>query len=269
MRTTMAAGGDASTIMEAGEKIYQAAFKLEQETQATRRSLSESVQGQLEVIERAASEAQADVNDAFAELESMVDDSIAQAMETAPFYGSDKHIEQVTGIKIDEWSDYWDGKPIKSQGTVSNVAGRLYYKVKFNLNNPGWFSGNADELTWACRALSIHLRRKDGKERDLRPVCNHYSRHGLYGGQGSCAYVDRSYFSHCGGGGYWRMEEACGGAPEEWLRMSVFWEDHHDGEDRILRHDNGPNRHSHVSPYQNRGDSATTICTSANDNYKV
>merc|ERR1719453_2624634 len=269
MRTTMAAGGDRDSVMEAGEKIYNAGLALEQETQATRRTLAETVGPQLATIEGIATEAQAEVDEAFEGLESLIDDSIKTALESAPFYGSDNHIKQVTGIDVNEWADYWDGKPVKSNGQVQNVAGRLYYKVKFNLNKPGWFSVNTDELIWACRALSVHLRRKDGKERDLRPVCNHHNRHGNYGGQGACAYVHESYFSHCGGGGYWRPEVACGGAPEAWLRGSLMWEDLHDGEDRVLRHDEGPNRHSHKSPFTPDANSQTTICTSANDHYKV
>merc|ERR1712146_123612 len=44
----------------------------------------------------------------------------------------------------------------------SEVKGRVFYKVKFNVRTPGWWSVNSDELFAACSALSTYLRRQDG-----------------------------------------------------------------------------------------------------------
>jgi len=192
---------------------------------------------------------------------------IDEAVGTLPFWGSEEHLHQVTGFYSHEVDKYWDGKAVVSTSDHGDVKGRIFYRVKYNIRTPGYWSGNSAELFMACSALSTYLRSKDGLERDLRPVCNH-QHHARHGGTRGCIWIRGSYFSHCGGGGYWRVNEACGGVPEEWLRQSVPYELNRHNNDRHLVHQNCANCHRWWDPYT-PGEFQYTICSGGNRHYKT
>lgn len=202
-----------------------------------------------------------------AAMEKDVKAQMAEVLDNMPYAKSDEHIMQVVGFKPAETEKYWDGKVYKSKSSTGEVNGRLFYSVKFNVVRPGYWTSGSDELFMACHALSVHLYRQDGIERDLRPPCNHYNHH-TWGGVGNCIFIMQSYFSHCGGSssGYWRMEEACGGVPEQGLRNSVNFEDARHNNDRHYVH-RGPNSHEWRDPYQT-SEYTHTLCTGGNQNYK-
>lgn len=202
-----------------------------------------------------------------AEMEKEIKTQMAEVIDRIPFRLSDEHIMQVVGFKPAETEKYWDGKVYKSKSSTGEVAGRLFYSIKFNVVRPGYWTSGSDELFMACHALSVHLYRQDGIERDLRPPCNHYNHH-TWGGVGNCIFIMNSYFSHCGGSssGYWRMEEACGGVPEQTIRNSVNFEDARHNNDRHYVH-KGPNSHEWRDPYQSSA-YASTLCTGGNQNYR-
>ena len=203
------------------------------------------------------------INDMTTAVKKAVDDAVSKGSYT----GTSKHIYEVTGIKHDDPSSYWDGQAIQSNSERGNVKGRIFYKVKFNLEQPGWWSANSDELFMACSALSMHLREQDGIERDLRPPCNHYN-HNRVGGLGQCIQIDHSYFSHCGGGGYWRESLACGGVSEAWLRNTVGYETLEHNYDRHLVHRTSANNHGWSDSYRSSS-YQYTLCTGGNMAYKT
>lgn len=208
------------------------------------------------------------VDEALANIDDLVADGVEQAKKLAPFSGTPDHIKQVTGIDYKNTKSYlvWEKA---SQSSSGYVRGRKFYKVKFNLAKPGYFTSGSDELFMACRALSMALFEKDGKERDLVPPCNHWSRHQNVGGQGQCIMIERSYFSHCGGGGYWSWQIACGGIKESDLRGIVGYESTWENYDRHLCHRNGANSHTWCNPYSQTTTYQYTLCTSNNVNFKV
>lgn len=181
-------------------------------------------------------------------------------------YFSENHIKQVTGYASSEASKYWDGKTYTSTADEGEVKGRKFYKVKYNIKSRGYWTSNSNELFMACRALSNHLRSKDGKERDLRPPCNHYN-HRRTGGLGQCVWIRRSYFSHShNGGGYWGFNQAGGGIREEVLRNTAGYEQNNHNNDHHLVH-RGPNSHTWVKAYRSHA-YEYTMCTSGNRFYK-
>jgi hypothetical protein len=181
-------------------------------------------------------------------------------------YFTANHIKQVTGIDVADHSKYWDGKTYTSESNNGEVRGRKFYKVKFNLKSKGYRTSGDSEIFLACRALSNYLRSKDGKERDLRPPCNHYN-HRRTGGLGQCVFIRQSYFSHShNGGGYWGWKEAGGGIKEEVLRMTSGYEQNNHNNDHHLVH-RGPNSHTWWKAYRS-GSYEYTMCTSGNRFYK-
>jgi len=208
------------------------------------------------------------VAEKIAGMEAIIDDSVKAVQKNGAFYGSDAHIKQVCGFDpIEDIEKYWDGKVYTSTADNGEVRGRKFYKVKFNINQRGYFTSGSDELFFACSALSKYLRSVDGISRDLRPPCNHQW-HNRVGGLGQCIFIWRSYFSHCGGGGYWRQNEACAGVPEVALRMTVNYEMAQHNWDRHLAHNSRENSHDWVSPYRTSSHEYV-MCTSGNQNYKV
>jgi hypothetical protein len=201
-------------------------------------------------------------------LKKTIADNMEEILSRIPFHHSDDHIEQVTGFRPEEIEKYWDGKVIKSKAANADVVNRLFYKIVFNARNPGYWTSGSDEMFMACLALSSHLYRKDGIERDLRPACNHWGNWNI-GGMGQCIKIADSYFSHCGGSnaGYWRMEQACGGVPEETLRNTISYEDATNNHDRHLIH-NAPNNHYWSDPYQKNEKTKFVLCTGGNQNFK-
>jgi hypothetical protein len=202
-----------------------------------------------------------------AAMEKDVNKQMKAVLDNMPYQRSDEHIFQVTGFRPDEIEKYWDGKVYKSKSSDSQVRDRLFYRVKYNVVRPGYWTSNNDEMLMACHALSVHLYRQDGIERDLRPPCNHYGHH-TWGGLGQCIFIMRSYFSHCGGSssGYWRMEEACGGVPEPAIRNVPCFEDCQHNYDRHLVH-YSPNHHGWRDPYNQQGYDYQ-LCTGGNQNFK-
>jgi len=53
--------------------------------------------------------------------------------------------------------------------------GRVFYKVDYNPSSMGWFREDRRELFQACTDLSALLKSRDGKDRALKPACNHPS----------------------------------------------------------------------------------------------
>jgi len=195
-----------------------------------------------------------------------VDDALDEVASKMVTYGTDSHIKQVCGYESHEISKYWDEKKYVSTANNGRVKGRIFYRIKFNIANQGYFTSGMDELLLGCMALSKYLRSQDGLERDLRPACNHYGHHNI-GGMGQCIFIWENYFSHCGGGGYWEQNRACGGVPEPALRMGVYWETAYHNNDRLMRHNNAANSHSWQDPYRN-SDYQYTMCTGGNMNFR-
>jgi hypothetical protein len=210
---------------------------------------------------------EATVDDAMDALRADVADAVEEAGSWSTFLRTDEHIEQVVGFKPDDIEKYWDGKVVTSTSNQGYVRGRKFYRVMFNAHTPGYWSANSDEIFMACTALSIHLRRQDGIERDLRPPCNHWG-HWKAGGLGQCIMIEHSYFSHCGGGGYWEQNTACGGVPETYLRYTIGYEENRHNRDRHLSHNDGSNWHdwrdSQVSSAWKYA-----MCTGGNQNFKL
>lgn len=200
-------------------------------------------------------------------LSDFIDEAVEEVYSSAVTYGTDGHIKQVCGFTPDEVDKYWDGKTHVSTANNGRVKGRKYYRIQFNIKQEGYFTSGGDELMLGCMALSKHLRLKDGVERDLRPICNHYG-HGNIGGLGQCIFIWESYFSHCGGGGYWEVNRACGGIKEPELRMSIFWENNQHNHDRMFAHDNRANAHSWQNPYTTNKAYKFTFCSGANMNFR-
>jgi len=201
------------------------------------------------------------------EMTAAVKKAVTDAASKGNYEGTHAHIKQVTGIDYNEPSQYWDGKAVVSNSERGNVKGRIFYKVKFNLKQAGYWTANSDELFLACTALSTYLRQQDGVERDLRPPCNHYN-HPRVGGMGQCIQIDHSYFSHCGGGGYWRESIACGGVSESWIRNTVGYETLEHNYDRHLVHRQSSNSHSWADSFKQSG-YQYTLCTGGNMNFRT
>jgi hypothetical protein len=230
-------------------------------------ALEEELLAPVAVIEDELANFESMVDDAMDELSAKVEKAKSDAEGSSTYTGSDAHIKQVTGFAPDEINKYWDGKVTTSTSQHGYVRGRKFYKVKFNIMTPGYWSSNSDEIFYACQALSIHLRRKDGIERDLRPPCNHWG-HWKAGGLGQCVPIERSYFSHCGGGGYWEQNRACGGVPENYLRYTIGYEENRHNYDRHLVHNDGSNWHDWRDSMSN-SNWQSTMCTGGNQNFRV
>lgn len=200
-------------------------------------------------------------------LDTVVEDAIEEAKKKSVYQGSAEHIKEVTGIDYKNTKSYlvWTKT---SNSYSSQVKGRKFYKIKFNLKTPGYFTSGSDEMFMACRALSMKLFEDDKVERDLVPPCNHWSRRQNVGGIGQCFMVERSYFSHCGGGGYWHWQHACGGIAESDLRGIVGYESTWENYDAHLCHRGGANSHTWCYPYRGQAAYQYTLCTSQNVNFK-
>ena len=201
------------------------------------------------------------------DIDELVAAGVEEAARLAPYQGSGPHIKQVTGIDYKNTKSYlmWAKD---SKAANGYVKGRMFYKVKFNLNQPGYFTSGSDEIFYACRALSMALFETDGVERDLVPPCNHWSRHQNVGGIGQCFMVELAYFSHCGGAGYWGWTQACAGIPETDLRGAIGFESSWENYDRHYGHQAGPNKHRWVNSYTASTEMQYTLCTSQNSNFK-
>ena len=218
-------------------------------------------------IEKSVAAARASLDVALDDIDTLVADGVKEAMSNSVFVGSPQHIKQVTGIDYKNTKSYLIWAKV-SQAANSYVKGRKFYKVKFNLKQPGYWTSGSDELFMACRALSMQMFEADKIERDLVPPCNHYGRGRVVGGNGQCFWVERSYFSHCGGGGYWAWQHACAGIAEKDLRGIVGYEDTQENYDSHLVHRNGANNHAWASPYKTQAAYQYTLCTSQNSNFK-
>lgn len=197
-----------------------------------------------------------------------IDDTVTEVKEKGAFYGSIDHIKQVTGYHaIDDIEKYWDGKTVTSAAEHQKVRGRKFYRVKFNAVTPGYFTSGSDELFFICMGLDKYLRSLDGISRDLRPPCNHYN-HARVGGLNQCIFIWNSYFSYCGGTGFYSQNIACAGVPEEYLRMSVQYETTSHNWDRHLVHHNAAMNHRWQDPYKPSA-YIYSFCTSGNMNYLV
>jgi hypothetical protein len=200
-------------------------------------------------------------------LKKSITDNMEEVLASLPYHYSDDHIEQVVGFRPEEIEKYWDGKVIISKADNGEVKSRRFYKVLFNARKPGYWTSGSDEMFMSCMALSVHLYRQDGIERDLRPACNHEG-HWDIGGMGQCVSIRSSYLSHCGGSssGYWSVNRACAGIPEQTLRNTIGYEDASHNHDRHLIH-NGPNNHWWEDPY-NTKQFQYVMCTGGNQNFK-
>jgi hypothetical protein len=101
----------------------------------------------------------------------------------------------------------------------------------------------------------------------LRPPCNHWG-HWKNGGLGQCVPIEQSYFSHCGGGGYWEQNRACGGVPESYLRYTIGYEENRENYDRHLCHNDGSNWHDWKESQVN-SNWQYAMCTGGNQNFRV
>lgn len=236
---------DTVSFAEAAKGIEEAKAKINEHRDAGVEALHQYRQAVAANFEKASGNAKK-IGEESTKLISQMQDAVKKAIDGAKkkgvFYFTDEHIYQLTGFYPNEIEKYWDGDAIISTSSRSEVKGRVFYKVKFNVRTPGWWSVNSDELFAACSALSTYLRRQDGIERDLRPPCNHYN-HDRVGGMGQCIHIDHSYFSHCGGGGYWQDNIACGGIPEPKLRYTVGYETLEHNYAHHLVHRNRANSH--------------------------
>jgi hypothetical protein len=234
--------------------------------EANNKKLSDELLTEVDSADDLVSAIESTVDQALMQLEEAVATGIAEANAVSGYTDSDEWVFQNTGFYPDEIEKYWDGKIVTSASEVSEVSGRKFYKVKFNIREKGYWSPNSDEMFAACRGLSNYLRKQDGIERDLRPPCNHYG-HWRRGGLGQCIFIFRSYFSHCGGGGYWRETWTCAGTPEAWLTNIVGYEDLQDNYDNHYVHV-AENRHNWQGS-QTSSSFEYTLCTGGNQNYRL
>jgi len=261
-----------TTVSYADWQMHDMALRKKQtdalaEAAANSQQLEDVLLAPIGVIEDELGNFEKMVDEAMDALNDKVDEAKVKAASSSSFTGSDEHIKQVTGFAPDEVNKYWDGKVTTSSSNYGYVRGRKFYKVKFNIVTPGYWSANSDEIFYACMALSIHLRRKDGVERDLRPPCNHWG-HWKSGGLGQCVPIENSYFSHCGGGGYWEQNTACGGVPESYLRYTIGYEENRHNYDRHLVHNDGSNWHDWRDS-QTNSNWQYAMCTGGNQNFRV
>jgi hypothetical protein len=158
------------------------------------------------------------------------------------------------------------------ENTENGHKRRMFYKVEFNPNAPGYFECDRRELFAACRQLSEDLEEHDGIDRDLRPVCDHDHGQGLnanhYCGDQS-VILRESYLSHCGGSGNHRRSQHCIGMEDDFLAGAVFYNrEHHWNGCWMHRHEGRPNAHEWVNQKHESGrDAMTTVCTSKSSEY--
>merc|ERR1719378_1217353 len=160
---------DTVSFAEAGKGIDEAKAKINEHRDAGVEALHQYRQAVAANFEKASGNAKK-IGEESTKLISQMQDAVKKAIDGAKkkgvFYFTDEHIYQLTGFYPNEIEKYWDGDAIISTSSRSEVKGRVFYKVKFNVRTPGWWSVNSDELFAACSALSTYLRRQDGIERD-------------------------------------------------------------------------------------------------------
>jgi hypothetical protein len=146
--------------------------------------------------------------------------------------------------------------------TENGHAGRIMYKVKFNVNNPGFWYPDRNEMFHACRSLSKDLADYDGIDRSLKPACDTD-----WACDSNGVRLAGSYLSHCGSGGH-RRTAHCVGMSDYFLGGSCMYNRHHSWSGcRMLRHDGRPNHHHWADCYARSGVQCEhTICTAANGN---
>jgi hypothetical protein len=135
---------------------------------------------------------------------------------------------------------------VAPDNTENGHAGTVFYKVNFNPNTVAFFYPNRRELIRACAELSKDLKnqvcpndksKKDGLNRDLKPVCDHHR------GDGNSVELSGSYLSHCGCGGYPRQRQ-CLGMSEYMLRGTVTYNRQNSWHGcHMLRHDRECHHH--------------------------
>jgi hypothetical protein len=202
--------------------------------------------------------------------------------------------EKVEGVKADTMkalSDYLPASPwanathdkqyernyqlvqyaVAPKNTENGHADRVMYKINFNPNHPGFWYPDRRELRQACSRLSEDLKnapcpndksKTDGKDRALKPVCDHERGHWC---EGNAVRLNGAYLSHCGCGGYPRKRQ-CIGMTTNFLRGAVMYNRQNSWNGCwMLRHD-GRNCHHHWTDCYNRRATTAihTLCTSSN-----
>jgi hypothetical protein len=168
------------------------------------------------------------------------------------------------------WSNYsWDPKFPRNYelinierapaNTQNGHKRRIFYKVKFNIMNPGFFYPNRDEMKQACTRLSQDLEDLDGVDRDLKPACDVD-----WACDGDGVRLSGTYLSNCGCGSRPRYRQ-CAGMSEEMLGGACMYNRQNSWNGcHMLRHD-GLNCHHHWADcYARSGVQCEhTICTAA------
>jgi hypothetical protein len=242
---------------------------------AAQTALREAIKEQMETIEEAASarlaELEAELTETKEALESSVEQSIANLTKSVSESLAKYQLAKLGPVANDTTSPKWKANYALVQmakapaNTENGHAGRMMYKIEYNPNSPGYFHPGGPELKDGCRALSADLKAIDNIDRDLKPAADVD-----WASDGDSVRLQGSYLSNCGCGGHPRQRQ-CVGMSNNFLRGGVMYNRYHSWWGcRYLRHD-GRDCHHHWSDCYGRwgvkGD--YTVCTSANDKYKV
>jgi hypothetical protein len=151
---------------------------------------------------------------------------------------------------------------IAPANTENGHAGRVMYKIKFNVNNPGFWYPNREELHRGCSQLSEDLKSLDGIDRGIKPACDTD-----WACDGNSVALRGSYLSNCGCGSRPRNRE-CIGMSKDFLGGSAMYNRYHSWNGCwMLRHDSIDCHHHWAHCYSNSDVQAEhTICTSSNNN---
>jgi len=145
-------------------------------------------------------------------------------------------------------------------------TGRVFYKVDYNPSALGWYQSDRRELITACKDLSALLKSRDGKDRALKPACDHPSFCRL----GKGVKLAGSYLSNMGDCGRKRSREGYG-LSERMVTGTLMYNSQNSwsGSGMLVNYGRSC---AHTWARQEHGSERkgqSTLCTSSNGEYKT
>jgi hypothetical protein len=241
---------------------------LEEKRTVIAEQVKEEVDAIAEAFEKEFSAIEEALTEAKEALESSIDKRIANLTKTVQSsldnFVTAQFVANHTGDM--RWESNYALVQIAKAGanTENGHAGRMFYKVMYNPNNPGYWHPGGEELKQACTTLSNDMKKVDGKDRKLKPAADVD-----WASDGDSVRLQGSYLSNCGCGGHPRQRQ-CVGMSRNFLAGGVMYNRYNSWWGcKYLRHDGRDCHHHWSNCYGNWGVKGDyTICTASNDEFK-
>jgi hypothetical protein len=227
-------------------------------------SVTNSIKNGEDKIAAAAKKASDDAATAAAALKKSVDDALKPVKGLSDTVAALEKASQRSGGIYEKYPTF---QLMEWQKTKNDRQdGRVFYKVDFNPSAMGWYQCDRRELITACKDLSALLKSRDGKDRALKPACDHPS----YCRNGKGVRLSGSYLSNMGECGRARKREGYGLSERMVTGTLMYNSQHHwSGCGMLVNYGRSC---AHTWARQEHGSTRngqSTLCTGSNAEYKT